>query len=133
MKEDLEKPVSKLTNILFCLLFVLPLSAQTENLVSSQDTAFVPAALPVIEYTMQRKVYEIAEITVSGADSYEDFVLIGFSGLAVGDKLEIPGDQITKSLKRFWKQGLFSDVKFIAKKIEGDKIWIVSVLFSNSF
>ena len=124
MKEDLEKPVSKLTNILFCLLFVLPLSAQTENLVSSQDTAFVPAALPVIEYTMQRKVYEIAEITVSGADSYEDFVLIGFSGLAVGDKLEIPGDQITKSLKRFWKQGLFSDVKFIAKKIEGDKIWI---------
>ena len=116
--------MSKLTNILFCLLFVLPLSAQTENLVSSQDTAFVPAALPVIEYTMQRKVYEIAEITVSGADSYEDFVLIGFSGLAVGDKLEIPGDQITKSLKRFWKQGLFSDVKFIAKKIEGDKIWI---------
>ena len=103
---------------------MLPLSAQTENLVSSQDTAFVPAALPVIEYTMQRKVYEIAEITVSGADSYEDFVLIGFSGLAVGDKLEIPGDQITKSLKRFWKQGLFSDVKFIAKKIEGDKIWI---------
>ena len=78
MKEDLEKPVSKLTNILFCLLFVLPLSAQTENLVSSQDTAFVPAALPVIEYTMQRKVYEIAEITVSGADSYEDFVLIWF-------------------------------------------------------
>lgn len=73
---------------------------------------------------MQRKTYEIADITVTGADSYEDFVLIGFSGLAVGDKIEVPGDQITKSLKRFWKQGLFSDVKIKATKIEGNKIWL---------
>ena len=80
--------------------------------------------MPVIEYTLQRKTYEIADIQVTGADSYEDFVLIGFSGLAVGDKIEIPGDQITKSLKRFWKQGLFSDIKFKATKIVGDKIWL---------
>ena len=82
------------------------------------------AALPKIEYTLQRRTYEIAGITVSGADAYEDFVLIGFSGLAVGDKIEVPGDQITKSVKRFWKQGLFSDVKIEATKIEGDKIWL---------
>lgn len=80
--------------------------------------------MPAIEYTLQRKTYEIAEITVTGADSYEDFVLIGFSGLAVGDKIEVPGDQITKSIKRFWKQGLFSDVKIYATKIEGDKVWL---------
>ena len=73
---------------------------------------------------MQPKTYEIAAISVTGAESYEDFVLIGFSGLAVGDKIEVPGDQITKSLKRFWKQGLFSDVKFKATKIEGNKIWL---------
>ena len=88
------------------------------------DSVSVAESLPVIEYSLQPKTYEIAEITVSGADSYEDFVLIGFSGLSVGDKIEVPGDQITKSLKRFWKQGLFSDIKFIAKKIEGDKIWL---------
>jgi len=77
-----------------------------------------------MEYTLQRKTYEIADITVTGADSYEDFVLIGFSGLAKGDKIEVPGDAITKSIKRFWKQGLFSDVKIEATKIEGDKIWL---------
>ena len=92
--------------------------------VLSADTSTVSAEVPTIEYTMQRKTYEIAGITVSGADSYEDFVLIGFSGLAVGDKIEVPGDQITKSLKRFWKQGLFSDVKIKASKIEGNKIWL---------
>ena len=106
------------------MLFALPMTAQ-DTLSSALDTTKVEqASLPVIEYTMQRKTYEIAGIEVTGAESYEDFVLIGFSGLAVGDKLEIPGDQITKSLKRFWKQGLFSDVKIKATKIEGDKIWL---------
>lgn len=92
-----------------------------------QDSAVVETAgapLPKIEYGLQRKTYEIAGITVSGAESYEDFVLIGFSGLAVGDKIEVPGDQITKAIKRFWKQGLFSDVKIEATKIEGQKIWL---------
>ena len=119
--------------ILFAFLLALPLSAQVDSVSLAQgDTTQVAvvasvepqAPLPVIEYTLQRKTYEIADIKVTGADSYEDFVLIGFSGLAVGDKIEVPGDQITKSLKRFWKQGLFSDIKFKATKIEGDKIWL---------
>lgn len=91
---------------------------------SNNDIIADNANLPDIEYSMQRKTYEIADISITGADSYEDFVLIGFSGLAVGDKIEIPGDQITKAVKRFWKQGLFSDVKIKASKIEGDKIWL---------
>lgn len=105
--------------ILLSLLCALPLAAQTDT---PADTTVAPTLS--IEYTMQRKTYEIAGISVTGADSYEDFVLIGFSGLAVGDKIEVPGDQITKSLKRFWKQGLFSDVKIKATKIEGNKIWL---------
>ena len=116
---------------LFIILFLLsslPLLAQEADnasaLSSAADSAISKADLPKIEYTLQRKTYEIAGITVSGAESYEDFVLIGFSGLAVGDKIEVPGDQITKSIRRFWKQGLFSDVKIEATKIEGNKIWL---------
>ena len=126
MKEDLEKLVNRFVNILLGLLLAVPLWSQVDSaVVVSDDTITgVVAPAPVIEYTMQRKTYEIAGIQVTGADSYEDFVLVGFSGLAVGDKIEVPGDQITKSLKRFWKQGLFSDVKFKATKIEGDKIWL---------
>ena len=118
--------MNKYVNILFCWLLALPLCAQVDSasIALSDTVAEQVVATPVIEYTMQRKTYEIADIKITGADHYEDFVLIGFSGLAVGDKIEIPGDQITKSLKRFWKQGLFSDVKFKATKIEGDKIWL---------
>ena len=111
------RQVNRLSNIILLLLLSLGMFAQTDT---------VPAStVPEIEYGMTRKTYEIAGIEVEGADSYEDFVLIGFSGLAVGDKIEVPGDQITKAIKRFWKQGLFSDVKIKAKKIEGSKIWLI--------
>ncbi|MCQ2328589.1 MAG: BamA/TamA family outer membrane protein [Paludibacteraceae bacterium] len=90
----------------------------------AQEVGTQDASAPQIEYTYQRNTYEIADITVTGADSYEDFVLIGFSGLAVGDKIDVPGDQITKAIRRFWKQGMFADVKIVATKIEGDKIWL---------
>ena len=117
--------MSKFVNSILLSLACLPLWAQVQSAdtLSQQDTAGV--ALPDIEYSISAgKTYEIADISVTGADSYENFVLIGFSGLAVGDKIQVPGDQITKSIKRFWKQGLFSDVKIKAKKIVGDKIWL---------
>ena len=102
----------------------LPVFAQTDSLDVNVADSVSSTPAPRVEYTLQRKTYEIADITVSGANSYEDFVLIGFSGLAKGDKIEIPGDAITKSIRRFWKQGLFSDVKIEATKFEGDKVWL---------
>ena len=103
--------------------------AVPDSLVVTDSTSMQPIEAPAgpapeIEYSMSRQTYEIAGISVTGADNYEDFVIIGFSGLAVGDKIEVPGDQITKALKRFWKQGLFSDVKIKATKIVDKKIWL---------
>ena len=104
----------------FSLLFIFSqlLVAQTTAIEKDSTT------LPLIEYSNSAPKYEIANITVSGAGNYEDFVLIGFSGLAVGDMINVPGDAITNAVKRFWKQGLFSDVKILATKIEGGKIWL---------
>lgn len=98
----------------------MPATGQQTDSIAAPDST----AMQLMEYTSQRKTYEIADITVSGADNYEDFVLIGFSGLAVGDKIEVPGDQISKAIKKFWKQGLFSDVRIEATKTEGQKIWL---------
>ncbi len=90
------------------------------------DTARVevPAEVPVINYSMTPKRYKIADIKVTGVKNYDDFVLIGFSGLSVGDVVNVPGDEITAAVKRFWKHGLFSDVKILATKIEGDEVWL---------
>lgn len=68
--------------------------------------------------------YKIAGIHVTGIKNYDDFVLIGFSGLSVGDEVRIPGEEITAAVKRFWKHGLFSDVKILVAKIEEEKVWL---------
>ena len=95
------------------------------QIIAAQTTAVKDtASLPSIEYSNATPKYEIAAITVTGAGNYEDFVLIGFSGLAVGDIINVPGDAITNAVKRFWKQGLFSDVKILATKIKDGKIWL---------
>lgn len=98
-------------------LFIKSL-ADTINL--TVDTTQVPE----IEYSNYSQKYQIAKITVTGAENYEDFVLIGYSGLSVGDTISIPGEEITNAVKRFWKQGLFSDVKIYATKIEDGKVWL---------
>ncbi|BES62531.1 BamA/OMP85 family outer membrane protein [Dysgonomonas capnocytophagoides] len=101
-------------------------SLEAVNKAIANTTQSPDASLPVITYTLTPKKYEIANITISGLKNsmYEDHVLIGFSGLSVGDKVDIPGSEITNAVKRFWKQGLFSDIKITATKIDGDKIWL---------
>ena len=42
----------------------------------------------------------------------------------MGDRVQIPGDEITAATKRFWRQGLYSKVQINAEKIAGDKIWL---------
>lgn len=103
--------------VLFSLFFLKTTFAQ-------QNESADSLTIPEINYGSVPQKLEIAEITVSGADNYEDFVLIGFSGLSVGDIITVPGESITEVVKRFWKQGLFSDVKVFATKIEDGKIWL---------
>ena len=70
------------------------------------------------------KKYLVKEISVSGLKFLDSGVLISVSGIAVGDSILIPGDAITNALKKLWNQGLFSDVKISASKIDGSDIYL---------
>lgn len=83
---------------------------------------------PDIIYSPMPKTYEIAGVKVSGIKNAEDYVVIGYSGLSVGDKIEIPGQEITDAVRRFWRQGLYSKVQINVEKIAGDKAWLEIVL-----
>lgn len=96
-------------------------------LVSAQDYSLPGDTIynPDIIYTPIPKSYEIAGIKVEGVKNTEDYIIIGFSGLAVGERIDVPGDAITNAVKRFWRQGLYADISISAEKIAGDKIWLV--------
>ncbi|MDR1356500.1 MAG: outer membrane protein assembly factor BamA [Tannerellaceae bacterium] len=104
------------------LSFVFGAFAQESDTIPAGE---IPAEVPVVSYSMPKR-YKIADIKVSGLkkDVYEDFTIIGLSGLSVGDVITMPGDEITATVKRFWRHGLFSDAKVIATKTEGDQVWL---------
>lgn len=117
--------------ILFTIFCTIAMTVQSQ-VVDSTEVKSVNEVLqqniedlPVISYSATKK-YEIADIKVTGVVNpmYEDYSLLGFAQLSVGDIVEIPGTEITNAVKRFWRQGLFSDIKILATKIEGNKIWL---------
>ena len=83
-----------------------------------------------IDYSAPKQ-YTIAGIDVVGAENYEDFVLITFSGLEVGKTISIPGEEISGAVKKFWKQSLFSEVKIYPEKAIDNKVWLVIQLKSR--
>lgn len=79
---------------------------------------------PDISYAGTERDVVVGGIAVSGVEGYEDYVLTGISGLAVGQRIMVPGSDITDAVKRYWKHGLFSKVAIAADSIVGDKIYL---------
>ena len=84
------------------------------------DTIYNP---PVIFSSMPKK-YELAGIKITGKGNYEEFIIIGYSGLKIGDIIEVPGSDITNAAKRLMKQGLFAQAQIKVEKIAGNKVWL---------
>ncbi len=88
---------------------------------AGQETDY--SDLPYIDYSRQ-KDYTIADIRVIGLKYLQPGVLANISGLRVGQKITIPGDDISKAIDKYWTHGLFSDVKILIDKTEGDLVFL---------
>ncbi|MDL2222727.1 outer membrane protein assembly factor BamA [Bacteroidales bacterium OttesenSCG-928-M11] len=133
--------------LILAVLLLFPVRAQdvsddvipVSTAIEVQDTETIQTIdedieLPVISYSLtNNKKYTIADIKITGVESYgyQDYVLIGVSGLAIGDKIEIPGEEVTNAVKAFWKYGLFSDVSILPVKMTNDSIWLEVALKPN--
>jgi len=73
----------------------------------------------------QGKVYIIKEINVTGKVSYNKETIVTFTGLEKGQSITIPGEEISNSIKKLWKLGLYNDVDFYVGKIESDSISLI--------
>ena len=69
---------------------------------------------------------------VNGADHLNNNTLISISGLEVGEKIKIPGDNITSAITKLWKQGLFADVNITIDKIVEDLVYLNIDLIEHS-
>lgn len=76
-----------------------------------------------IDYT-NPKVFEIADIKFTGLNILEERALVSFTGIKVGDRIPIPGQEISEAIRKLWKQGIIADVEFWLTKIEGDRAYL---------
>ncbi len=92
------------------LLFIVFIACVPRGFSQVADSTGSP-----IYYASPRKL-TIADIEITGVKYYDKSILIQSSGLKVGDEVEVPGEKITSAIRKFWQQGLFSDVEIIKKK-----------------
>ena len=96
------------------LLAFLPGSVSAQNKIVNPD----------ISYAGTPRQCEIGGITVKGVEDYEDMMIINLSGLHVGQRIEVPGNEITEAVKRYWKHGLFSEVSITADSIIDSQVYL---------
>ena len=68
------------------------------------------------------KLYTIDTIRVSGIKTFSDQTVISYSQLRKGQKINIPGDEISSVINKLWSLQLFSDINFYINHIEGDRV-----------
>ncbi|MCB0480473.1 MAG: BamA/TamA family outer membrane protein [Flavobacteriales bacterium] len=69
------------------------------------------------------KEYILGGITVKGTEKLDEGALILISGLKIGRKITVPGDDLAKAIRKLWAQGLFEDIKVSYTKITGNTIF----------
>ena len=90
---------------------------------ANKDT--VPSSVNIqlenIFNSKQPKKYTISKITVTGT-TFDPNLIISISGLAVGDKVILPGsDDFANAITNLWKQNLVSDVEIYLTELNGSK------------
>ncbi len=75
-----------------------------------------------IENYQKGKLYTIDTIIVSGIKTFSNQTVISYSQLRKGQKINIPGDEISDVIKKLWNLQLFSDINFYINKIDGDSV-----------
>ncbi len=117
-----------LKRLTYLLLLFIMLSQFVSKAQTNDTIPGLSSDQPAVNYTATPKKYYIAGIDVTGVEGtmYEDqkFTLVGFSGLSKGQQIQIPGDELSNVVKKFWKHGLFSDIKIVQSKVVGDSVWL---------
>ena len=116
IRRNLTETMNKIKKLLATSLALLACSVT----VVAQDKIVHPD----ISYAGTPRELILGGMSVSGIEGYEDYMLTSISGLQVGQKISVPGNEITDAVKRYWRHGLFSFVQISADSIVGHKVYL---------
>lgn len=90
-------------------------------------TVLAVALIPQLSYNQATsfdngRKYILEDLTVTGLQTYSPQTVKTFTGLRIGQEIVVPGDQLSKVVKKLWDLELFSNIEFYYTKIEGENI-----------
>lgn len=91
---------------------------------AAQKEPTTRSAAPDMIYTEEKTSYILGGLAISGVKGFDEGLLRDISGLMIGNVYEVPGPDITAALRRYWAQGLFSNVSIETDSIVGNKIYL---------
>ena len=103
----MEKQASNLRNCLL-LPLILCIVLFGFNQANAQENAYDKG-----------KFYELGEINVTGVKSFSPQTVVAYTGLKKGQRIQIPGEEISATINKLWKLELFSDIEFFITNIDG--------------
>ena len=113
----------KLYRIFFFLALVF--LAKNTSAQIGNDTTSVNVELENIFNAKTPQQYTIAAIKVTGTQSFDANLIVSISGLAIGDKVMIPGtDAFSKAINNLWKQNLISNVEIYFTRLIGKNLYV---------
>ena len=68
--------------------------------------------------------YEIGGIKITGSENLDNQIITLISGLQVGDKITLPGEETTKAIQNLWRQKLFDDVGIYVTEVKGNLVFL---------
>ena len=100
-------------NTLWALLLTLASFTTTAQVVQNGDFGLIPGI-----------DYEVAGITVSGAQDLDPNVVIMLTNIRVGDNIQFPDPKISDAIRTLWRQQLFENVSFSVVNKSGKKVYL---------
>ena len=105
------------------IVFFLAVTAVFGQFRKSRDKAPQQASESNLNYANPTEYY-IGGIEVTGLNVLDKNAMISLTGLKIGDKIKIPGDQISSAVRKLWKHGLVGDVQVLVERIEGQNVFL---------
>ena len=100
-----KKSSIKIIMIMFFCIYSINVFSQVEGFVSGKE-------------------YILDSISIKGLKNFNNQTVISYSGLKLGQKIFLPGEETGLIIRKLWKLELFSDINFYATKVDGNKISI---------
>ncbi len=111
----------KVLIFLLLVLGIAPAGAQFRRAREQRSQTAVSA--DNLNYANPQEYY-VGGLELTGLSVYDKNAILSLTGIKVGDKIKVPGDDISGAVRRLWKHGLFGDVSIAVDRIEGQNVFL---------